>query len=188
MLRGRSSSEDSQLPHGIAAKQRSENLGLGCRGVVWYQGEGNTRRADEYHKLFSTMIKGWRKAFGHEFPFYFAQISPFQYRDVNAAYLREAQMQTLSLPHTGMAVTMDIGNLTDIHPKNKQEVGRRLALWALAKQYGKDVVCSGPLYKMKTIEDGRIRLKFDHVGEGLATRDGKAPQRSPPANVADYQG
>ncbi len=145
------------------------------RGVVWYQGEGNTRPADQYHKLFSTMIKGWRKAFGYEFPFYFAQISPFQYRDVNAAYLREAQMQTLSLPHTGMAGTMDIGNLTDIHPKNKQEVGRRLALWALAKQYGKNVAYSGPLYKTKTIEDGRIRLQFDHVAGDLTTRDGKAP-------------
>ena len=92
------------------------------RGVVWYQGEGNARRADRYQKLFSTMIRGWRQAFGYEFPFYFAQISPFRYRDLNAAYLREAQMQTLSLPHTGMVVTMDIGNLSDIHPKNKQEV------------------------------------------------------------------
>ena len=145
------------------------------RGVIWYQGEGNAGRADKYHKLFSTMISGWRKVFGYEFPFYFAQISPFQYRDLNAAYLREAQMQTLSLPHTGMAVTMDIGNLADIHPKNKQEVGRRLALWALAKQYGRDVEYSGPLYKAKTVQNGRIRVKFDHVGGGLATRDGKAP-------------
>ena len=81
----------------------------------------------------------------------------------------------MSLPKTGMAVTMDIGNLSDIHPKNKQEVGRRLALWALANDYGRDVVYSGPIYRESVFRDGKARLKFDHVGSGLATRDGKAP-------------
>ena len=145
------------------------------KGVVWYQGEGNAGRADKYHKLFSTMIAGWRESFGYEFPFYFVQISPFNYRNLNAAYLREAQLETMSLPKTGMAVTMDIGNLTDIHPKNKQEVGRRLALWALVNDYGRNVVCSGPIYKESVFGDGKARLKFDHVGSGLATRDDKAP-------------
>lgn len=145
------------------------------KGVVWYQGEGNTGRADRYHQLFSTMIGQWREVFGYEFPFYFVQISPFNYRNVNAAYLREAQLETLSLPKTGMAVTMDIGNLTDIHPKNKQEVGRRLALWALANDYGRSVVCSGPIYSESVFVDGRVRLKFDHVGTGLATDDGQTP-------------
>jgi len=144
-------------------------------GVVWYQGEGNAGRADKYHKLFSTMIGQWREAFGDEFPFYFVQISPFNYRGVNAAYLREAQVATMSLPKTGMVVTMDIGNLTDIHPKNKQEVGRRLALWALANDYGRDVVYSGPIYKKSVFRDGKARLEFDHVGTGLATCDGRAP-------------
>ena len=83
--------------------------------------------------------------------------------------------QTMSLPKTGMVVTMDIGNLTDIHPKNKQEVGRRLALWALANDYGRDVVYSGPIYKESVFGDGKARLNFDHVGSGLATRDGQAP-------------
>jgi sialate O-acetylesterase len=145
------------------------------KGVVWYQGEGNAGRADKYRQLFSTMIREWREAFGYEFSFYFVQISPFNYGDVNAAYLREAQLETLSLPKTGLAVTMDIGNLSDIHPKNKQEVGRRLALWALANDYGRDVVCSGPVYREWVPSDGQARLKFDHVGGGLATRDGEPP-------------
>ena len=121
------------------------------------------------------MIREWREAFGYEFSFYFVQISPFNYGELNAAYLREAQLETLSLPKTGIAVTMDIGNLSDIHPKNKQEVGRRLALWALANDYGRDVVYSGPIYKESVFKDGQARLKFEHVGSGLATRDDKAP-------------
>jgi sialate O-acetylesterase len=145
------------------------------KGVVWYQGESNVGRADRYHKLFSTMIGQWREVFGSEFPFYFVQISPFNYRDANAGYLREAQLDTLSLPKTGMVVTMDIGNLTDIHPKNKQEVGRRLALWALANDYGHDVTFSGPIYKESVFGDGKARVKFDHVGTGLATCDSQAP-------------
>ncbi len=142
------------------------------KGVVWYQGEGNARRADRYHALFSTMITEWRSAFDDEFPFYFVQISPYNYGNVNSAFLREAQFNTLSLKKTGMAVTMDIGNLTDIHPKNKQEVGQRLALWALAKDYGRDIDCSGPLYKSCTFEDGKARVKFEHA-DGLSTPDGK---------------
>jgi sialate O-acetylesterase len=106
---------------------------------------------------------------------YFAQISPFNYQNLNAAYLREAQLQTLSLSKTGMAVTMDIGDLADIHPKNKQEVGRRLALWALAKDYGRSIEYSGPVYKDNVVEAGKMRLTFEHTGEGLATRNGKPP-------------
>lgn len=145
------------------------------KGAIWYQGEGNARRANKYQKLFSTMIGEWRKGFGYEFSFYFVQIAPYNYRGLNSAYLREAQLLTMSLPKTGMVVTMDIGNLKDIHPKNKQEVGRRLALWALANDYGRDLVYSGPIYKKSVIENGTIRLKFNHVGGGLATRDGNAP-------------
>lgn len=145
------------------------------KGVVWYQGEGNAGRPDSYRQLFSTMIGEWRNTFGNEFPFYFVQISPFNYQGVNAAYLREAQLETMSVPMTGMAVTMDIGNVDDIHPKNKQEVGRRLALWALANDYGRDAVFSGPIYKAALFKDGKVRLKFDHIGSGLATRDGKPP-------------
>ncbi len=145
------------------------------KGVIWYQGEGNTSRAANYHKLFSTMISQWRQAFKSDFPFYFVQISPFNYDRVNAAYLREAQLETLALEGTGMAVTMDIGNLTDIHPKNKQDVRHRLALWALTNDYGHDNVFSGPLYKDAEFFDGTARLTFDYVVGGLATSDGRAP-------------
>lgn len=145
------------------------------KGVIWYQGESNAKRANQYSELFSTMISEWRAVFNNEFPFYFVQISPFNYGNVNSAFLREAQLKTMSLQKTGMAVTMDIGNLTDIHPKNKQEVGRRLALWALAHDYGRAIEYSGPIYKSSQFTKGQARLKFDHVGGGLATRDGKAP-------------
>jgi sialate O-acetylesterase len=145
------------------------------KGVVWYQGEGNAGQADKYRQLFSTMIGQWRSAFGYEFPFYFVQISPFKYQGLNAAFLREAQLQTLTVPKTGMAVTMDIGDLADIHPKDKQEVGRRLALCALANDYARKVNYSGPTYKYSTFQDGKARITFDHVGSGLATLDGNAP-------------
>lgn len=145
------------------------------KGAIWYQGEGNATRAEKYHELFSMMITEWRSAFGQEFPFYFVQLAPFNYPNVNSAYLRESQMETMSLPGTGMAVTMDIGNLTDIHPKNKQEVGRRLALWALAKDYGKNLVFSGPVYKESRFENGNAILQFDYVGSGLTTNDGESP-------------
>ncbi|MBM82655.1 MAG: sialate O-acetylesterase [Planctomycetaceae bacterium] len=160
----------SRLYNGMIHPLRNVKI----KGAIWYQGEGNSRRADKYHELFSTMITQWRSVFGHEFPFYFVQISPFNYRGLNSAFLREAQLKSLSLPRTGMAVTMDIGNLTDIHPKNKQEVGRRLALWALAKDYGHDVAFSGPLYRRSQIKDGKVIVEFDHATE-LSTRDGKAP-------------
>ena len=128
-----------------------------------------------YRDLFSTMITNWRTVWGQgDFPFYFVQIAPFKYRGNPSQELREAQMKTLSLKNTGMAVTMDIANLTDIHPKNKQEVGRRLALWAMAKDYGKkDIVYSGPIYKSMKVESDNIRLAFDYTGSGLKTRDGK---------------
>ena len=148
---------------------------LTIRGAIWYQGESNAGRADKYRELFSTMITQWRAAFQTDFSFYFVQIAPFNYGNVNAAFLREAQLQTMALPKTGIVVTMDLGNRTDIHPKNKQEMGRRLALWALAEDYGKDVVCSGPLYKSSMFRDGKAIITFSHTGSGLTTKDGKAP-------------
>jgi sialate O-acetylesterase len=148
---------------------------LKIQGAIWYQGEGNTPRADKYRELFATMIGQWRKEFDSEFSFYFVQIAPFNYGGVNSAYLREAQRETLSTAKTGMVVTLDIGNLTDIHPKNKQEVGRRLALWALAKDYGREIAFSGPLYKQCRFQDGQARVRFDLAASGLATRDGQAP-------------
>ncbi len=145
------------------------------RGAIWYQGESNVKRAAQYRRLFPAMIEDWRERWGRgDFPFYFVQLAPFGYGGDTgeAAELREAQTKTLSLPSTGMAVTMDIGNPTDIHPRNKQDVGKRLALWALAKTYGKKVKYSGPLYRSMAVEGAAIRLTFDHA-EGLTS--GEAP-------------
>ena len=151
------------------------------KGVIWYQGEGNVGRAYQYRALFPAMIKNWRSDWKQEdFPFYYVQIAPFNYnRDDNkpprySEELREAQRVTLETKNTGMAVTMDIGDVKDIHPRNKRDVGKRLALWALAKNYGKKkLVYSGPLYRSKMRQGDKIRLYFDHIGSGLTTRDGK---------------
>ncbi|MGB9624270.1 MAG: sialate O-acetylesterase [Phycisphaerae bacterium] len=149
------------------------------RGAIWYQGEANAGRAYQYRKLFPAMIQDWRKAWGQgDFPFLFVQLANFQPTkpepsDSTWAELREAQTMTLSLPKTGMAVIIDIGEAKDIHPKNKQDVGKRLALAALAIAYGKDVAYSGPMYDSMKIEGDRIRLTFKHVDGGLVAKDGK---------------
>lgn len=147
------------------------------RGVIWYQGESNVKKPIQYRKLFPALINNWREEWGQaDFPFYFVQIAPFSYRNepLPVALLREAQLKALEVPNTGMAVTMDIGDAGNIHPKQKQPVGERLAKIALAKTYGKtDLVYSGPTYKTFLIEKNQIRLGFKHVGSGLASRDGK---------------
>ncbi len=148
------------------------------RGAIWYQGESNIGGAFQYRTLFPAMIANWRADWGQgDFPFGFVQIAPFFYGGQDPALcaeLREAQLLTLKAsPNTGMAVTMDIGEVKDIHPKNKQDVGKRLALWALAKVYGQTLVYSGPIYKSMAVEGRKIRLQFDHVGGGLISSDGK---------------
>jgi sialate O-acetylesterase len=148
---------------------------LTIRGAIWYQGESNQDRAIQYRSLFPDMITDWREHWNiGDFPFLFVQIAPFNYgENATSQMLREAQFMTLDLPNTGMVVTTDIGNLTDIHPKNKQEVGRRLALWALANSYGfANLVHSGPLYHSMRIEEGKIRLFFTHTGSGLLAKNG----------------
>ena len=150
-------------------------MSYGIQGVIWYQGETNAGRAYQYRKLFPALIRNWRKDWGQgDFPFYFVQIAPYNYETEGICpELQEAQMMTLSLPNTGMAVTADIGNAGDIHPRNKQLVGKRLALWALAKTYGrKDCICSGPLYKSMQVEGNKIRLDFNYVGPGLMSLGG----------------
>jgi sialate O-acetylesterase len=147
-------------------------------GVIWYQGERNARQelTEVYLPLFTAMIGNWRQDWGQgDVPFYYVQIAPYKYRpEPVAAEIRDAQRLALAVPNTGMAVTLDIGNPDDIHPTNKIDVGKRLALWALAKNYGrKGIVYSGPLYKSMKIEDGAIRLFFDHVGGGLIARGGE---------------
>lgn len=149
------------------------------RGVIWYQGESNRDRAFQYRTLFPVMIADWRREWVKgDLPFGFVQLAPFRYKGenpANYAELCEAQLMTLkSVPNTGMVVTMDIGDLNDIHPRNKQEVGRRLALWALSEVYGRNgIIFSGPIYRSMTIKGNQIRLHFDHRGSGLASSDGK---------------
>jgi len=149
------------------------------RGAIWYQGEANVGRAYEYRTLFPEMIRAWREAWGQgDFPFYFVQLAPFRYGGASLAQeLREAQFLALrSGMNLGMAVTMDIGNPGNIHPRNKRDVGERLARWAKAKTYANnDVLPSGPLYRSIAIENDRIRVFFDFAGSGLATRDGAPP-------------
>ncbi len=143
------------------------------KGVIWYQGENNVAKAEEYAKSFPLMIEAWRSNWSQgDFPFYYVQIAPHNYGSGKAPILREAQRLALKLPNTGMVVTSDIGSLQTIHPANKQDVGKRLALWALNKTYGKsDIVYSGPLYKSMCVEGNSIRVSFDNVGSGLYSPD-----------------
>jgi sialate O-acetylesterase len=157
-------------------------VNFAIKGVIWYQGESNGSEGDSYFQKKRALIGGWRQAWNQgDFPFYFVQLASFgdpkQFMspsgDTGWPKLRMAQNKTLTLPNTGMALAIDLadnspGNRDPIHPKNKKEVGERLALWALAKDYGrKDLVYSGPLYKEMKIEGDKIRITFDHVGSGL---------------------
>jgi sialate O-acetylesterase len=152
------------------------------RGTIWYQGESNAfnKNGMKYRDKMEDLITGWRKRWGKEMPFYFVQIAPWQpdkggYPGEELPKLWEAQVASLKIPNTGMAVTTDlVDNIKDIHPQNKLDVGNRLALWAMAKTYGKKgVVYSGPLYKSMKVDGNKAVLSFAHVGGGLKSRDGK---------------
>jgi sialate O-acetylesterase len=150
----------------------------GIKGVIWYQGESNAGRAYQYRSLFQSMIQDWRVRWGQGYlPFLFVQLAnymdiPEEPVDSDWAELREAQAMALQLPNTGMAVTMDIGERFDIHPRNKQEVGHRLALAAKKIAYGQEIVHSGPLYKGMEVNGNEIEIAFDYVGNGLTAKDG----------------
>lgn len=137
----------------------------GIKGAIWYQGESNSGRSYQYRTLFPLMINDWRSKWGYDFPFYFVQLANYMEIKENPsesgwAELREAQLKTLQLENTGMAVTVDIGDTDDIHPKNKQDVGKRLALQALSQTYGLEVVASGPMYHYYQLEGDKIRIFF----------------------------
>ncbi len=157
------------------------------RGAIWYQGESNNERGVQYATLLPTLIADWRSSFDlPEMPFYFVQLAPHRYKEKSFNALPEmwdAQLKTMRrVPHSGIAVTGDIGNLDDIHPKNKQDVGRRLALLALYNLYRdqlpveqQDFECSGPIYQSMTIRGEKVRLAFAHTGDGLKLRDETKP-------------
>jgi sialate O-acetylesterase len=153
-------------------------LPIGIRGALWYQGESNAGRSYQYRKAFPLMITDWRKHWGQgDFPFYFVQLATYNSDNGNSengsgwAELREAQVMTLSLPNTGMAVATDIGDVWDIHPKNKQDVGKRLAAIALSRTYGKNKIDGGPVYKSMEVNGDRVILTFENVGGGLMVKD-----------------
>ena len=146
------------------------------KGAIWYQGEANVGRADQYSKIFPAMIQNWRAAWGiKDFPFYFVQIAPYVYSGIDSTesgFLREAQEKALDLVKTGMVITLDIATVMNIHPPFKKEVGERLALLALNNDYGMKIPCVGPVYKSMSVVAGTIKLQFDNVGEGLNAKDG----------------
>ena len=150
------------------------------RGFIWYQGEGNRTRAASYQSVFSAVIDSYRSQWNNDqLPFYYAQLAPYEdlpnrriYKEELVAQLREAQRLTLVKKNVGMASTMDIGDSLDIHPKIKKPVGERLALWALAKDYGyEDIVFSGPIFKSAIFKNGKAIASFDYTGGGLFCPD-----------------
>jgi len=170
---------DKNTPGGLYNGMIAPLMLCHIAGVIWYQGENNTGNARLYEKLFPALIRNWRQDWGMgDFPFYYVQLAGFNTNQTwwgggekNWILLREAQLKTLSVSNTGMAVASDIGDANDTHMKNKQEVGRRLALLALANTYGKNIVCSGPIYKSMEIKDNRVILLFSFVGSGFISKE-----------------
>jgi len=152
----------------------------GIKGFIWYQGEANDSAAYNYRTMFPMLIEDWRQRWQQgNIPFLFVQLPNYMKTDLQPseskwAELREAQTMTLSLPNTAMACTIDIGEVNNIHPKNKQDVGFRLALSAEKMVYKHQHVSSSPLYKSFKVEGNVIRISFSNIDEGLVTRDGKA--------------
>jgi len=160
------------------------------RGAIWYQGESNGGEGESYYHKTQALVNGWRELFNPELAFYWVQLADFQKPNDNPAggdgwaKIREAQRKALNIKHTGMAVIIDVGQADDIHPRNKQDVGSRLAQWALHQTYGmKDMVPSGPLFKSHKVEGDSIRLTFDNTGSGLIV--GKKVGLEPTEEVRD---
>ena len=145
------------------------------RGVIWYQGESNAEKIDQHEKLLTCLVDDWRSFLDNqELPFYYVQLSSLN-RETWSEF-RDSQRRLMTqIPYAGMAVTSDIGHPTDVHPRNKKDVGQRLSLWALARTYDQPVVYSGPLYRSMEIKNNKIRLYFDHTGSGLSTPGNQNP-------------
>ncbi len=166
-------------PGNLWAGVLNPTIGFGIRGAIWYQGESNSSRAYQYDDLFGLMITEWRKAWDQgDFPFYWVQLADFMAEtegpeESTWAELREAQSNTLALPNTGQAIIYDVGEGRDIHPRDKQTVGKRLARIALARDYGRTISYKGPSYKSLEIQGNRAILTFEDVGSTLYTFDKK---------------
>ena len=166
-------------PVGLYNAMISPLLNYRIKGVIWYQGESNADKPLEYRELFPTLIRDWRNKWNQgDFPFLFVQLANFmetknQPSESNWALLREAQIKTLLLPNTGMAVTIDIGEWNDVHPLNKKDVGKRLALAAQNVAYGDEkVIYSGPIYQSMRIDRNKVILTFKNIGSGLIAKGG----------------
>jgi sialate O-acetylesterase len=169
-------------PHMLFDNMLQPLVPYALRGVIWYQGEGNAGEAHLYTRLMRDLILDWRRQWGQsDLAFHLVQLPNFQaakdYQPASHwAHFREAQTAALDLPHTGMAITIDLGEAGDIHPKNKIPVGERLAQSALALTYGREGVPCGPLFDRLTREHTSLRCHFRHSESGLATTDGQAPR------------
>jgi sialate O-acetylesterase len=162
------------LPTGIYNAMITPLVPYSIKGAIWYQGESNMGDGMLYFHKMNALISGWREIWGSDLSFYYVQLAPFgRYSGEQLGGLWEAQEHALTLEKTGMAVITDIGNLKNIHPGNKKDVGHRLARWALAKDYGQDVKFTGPVYKQLTITGSTATLSFDHA-MGLKAQDGEA--------------
>ncbi len=168
------------MPSGLYNGMLAPLAPYAIKGAIWYQGESNAARAYQYRRLFPTMISNWRAIWGQgDFPFLFVQLAAFgpnspKLGESDWAELREAQSMTLSAsPKTGMALAIDVGAYDDIHPRNKQPVGSRLALAARAVAYGEKIVYSGPVYQSMKVEGDKVALSFKHTGGGLEARGGE---------------
>lgn len=178
VLEGSASIGPNTYPSLLSNGMLEPLIPFAIKGAIWYQGESNAGRAYQYRKAFPLMITDWRKRWNQgDFPFYFVQLASFNSNNGDSrrgstwAELREAQTMTLSLPNTGMAVTTDIGNPTDIHPTNKKDVGKRLAAIALNKTYGKTMVSAGPAYQSFLVQGNKLTLTFTNTGSGLSVHN-----------------
>jgi len=170
------------VPGGLFNGMIAPLIPYGIKGAIWYQGEADAGNARQYRTLFPALIRDWRRRWSEaEFPFFFVQLANFHVRqdlptDSDWAEIREAQVAALKLSETGMVTAIDIGQADTIHPKNKREVGRRLALVALSKEYKQHESWSGPELNYVTPNSGTLRVFFKHVEDGLKTSDGKLPR------------
>lgn len=167
----RSPSFSSNRPTGLYNGSIAPLQPYAIRGAIWYQGESNSSRGEQYRTLFPAMISSWRRAWGQgDFPFLFVQITP--HRNMTPE-VREAQrVTTETTQNTAMAVTVDVGHPTDIHPKQKRPIGDRLALAARALAYGEKIEYSGPTYDSMSVDENKVVLRFQHLGGGLVAKDG----------------
>jgi sialate O-acetylesterase len=169
---------DPNRPANLFNAMISPLVPYGIRGAIWYQGESNAGRAYQYRKLLPAMIADWRERWGQgSFAFGIVSLANFLPQsdkpgESSWGELREAQMMTAAQPHNGLAIAIDVGDAADIHPRNKQDVGGRLSLWARAQVYDEDIPYSGPWYQNMKVEGGKIRLSFGHTDGGLVAKDG----------------